>query len=98
MTTTRFDTSLTIGEKQNIKIGVILDPVLAVFHDFGLTFFLHNVPFVLLKMSKNAFYMVVRLPQRLKSTFFEIFSSLHWPLAFVAALFEKVSKNIDCSL
>ena len=50
------------------------------FHDFGLTFFLHNVFFVVLKMSKNAFCVVARLPQRLKSTFFEKFSSLRWPL------------------
>ena len=46
------------------------------FHDFGLTFFLHNVIFALLKMSKNVFWVVARLPQRLKSTFFGIFSSL----------------------
>ena len=31
-------------------------------------------------MSKNVFGVVARLPQRLKSTFFEKFSSLHWPL------------------
>ena len=47
------------------------------FHDFDLTFF---SVFVLLKMSKNVFWVVARLPQRLKSTFFEIFSSLHWSL------------------
>ena len=45
------------------------------FHDFGLTFFSINVFFVLLKMSKNVFWVVARLPQRLKSTFFEIFSN-----------------------
>ena len=47
--------------KAKYLIGVILDPVLSVFHDFGLTFFLHiNVFFVLLKVSKNAFYVVAR--------------------------------------
>ena len=50
------------------------------FHDFGLTFFLHNVSCSLFKMSKNVFWVVARLPQRLKSTFFEIFSSLRWAL------------------
>ena len=35
------------------------------FHDFGLT----------LKTSKNMFWVVARLPQRLKSMFFEIFSN-----------------------
>ena len=40
------------------------------FQDFGLTFF---SVFVLLKMLKNVFWVVARLPQRLKSTFFEIF-------------------------
>ena len=44
------------------------------FHDFGRTFF---SVFELLKMSKNVFLGgIARLPQRLKSTFFEIFSSL----------------------
>ena len=49
-----------------------------------------------LKMSKNVFCVVARLPQRLKSMFFEIFSSLRWPLrdSFV----RKFSKNIDFSL
>ena len=55
------------------------------FHDFGLTFFLHNVFFVLLKMSKNVFWVVARLPQRLKSTFFEIFSN-------------GAARNVDFSL
>ena len=44
-------------------------------HGFGLTFFSINVFFVLLKMSKNVFWVVARLPQRLKSTFFENFSN-----------------------
>ena len=45
------------------------------FYDFGLTFFSINVFFVLLKMSKSVFWVVARLPQRLKSTFFDIFSN-----------------------
>ena len=48
------------------------------FHDFGLTFFSPYCVFALLKMSKNVFWVVARLHQRLKSTFLEIFSSLYW--------------------
>ena len=80
---------LDYREKAKYLIGVILDPVLAVFHDFGLTFFLHIVFFVLLKMSKNAFWVVAGLPQRLKSGLYEIYSSLRWPFC---------SKTIDLSL
>ena len=39
--------------KAKYLIGIVLSPVLADFHDFDLTFFLHNVFFVLLKMSKK---------------------------------------------
>ena len=63
------------------------------FYDFGLTFFSINVFFVLLKMSKNVFWVVARLPQRLKSTFFEIFSSLYWPI-----LGRSVRKNFKKTL
>ena len=42
-----------------------------------------------LKMSKNVLLVVARLPQRLKSTFFEIFSHS------AAAPFENFSKNVD---
>ena len=63
------------------------------FHDFGLTFFPYCV-FALLKMSKNGFWVVARLPQRLKSTFLEIFSSLRrWPL-LGAAPFKKFQKTL----
>ena len=47
------------------------------FHDFGHTFF---SVFALLKMSKNVFWVVARLPQILKSTFFEILFFTPGPL------------------
>ena len=43
------------GKSKIFKIGLILYIVLAVFHEFGLTFLLHNGFFLLLKMSKNVF-------------------------------------------
>ena len=56
------------------------DATLCDFHDFGLTFFLHIVFLYFWKCQKMCFGWLHNLPQRLKSTFFEIFSSLHWPL------------------
>ena len=47
-------------------------------------------------MSKNVFWVVARLPQRLKSTLFEIFSILRVP--FGHPPFEKISNNVDFSL
>ena len=41
-------------------------------------------------------HVVARLPQRLKSTLIEIFSSLHVP--FGHPPFEKISNNVDFSL
>jgi hypothetical protein len=47
-------------------------------------------------MSKNVLWVVARLPQRLKSMFFEKIS--HSAGTFVTASFEKISKNVDFSL
>ena len=54
-------------------------------------FFSINVVFVLLKMSKNMFWVVARLSQRLKSTFFEIFSSLR--VSFRDPPLKNISKH-----
>ena len=54
------------------------------FHDFGLTFF---SVFVLLKMSKNVFWVVARLPQRLKSTFLKNFLHSGSPSATLQSKF-----------
>ena len=62
------------------------------FHDFGLTFFLHNVFFVLLTMSKNVLWVVARLSQRLFWNFIFI------PLAPSGSLHSKFLKNVDFSL
>ena len=43
-------------------------------------------------MSKSVFCVVARLPHRLKSTLFEIFSHSAGP--FGAAPFEKISNNV----
>ena len=42
---------------------------------------------------KNVFWVVARLPQRLKSMFFEIFISLRWPLRS-----HSVQKNLKKTL
>ena len=47
-------------------------------------------------MSKKLFWVVARLPQRLKSTIFEIFSHSAGP--FRAGPFEKIPKSVDFSL
>ena len=45
---------------------------------------------------KSGFWVVALLPQRLKSTLFEIFFSLRWLLG--AAQFKKISNKVDFSL
>ena len=46
--------------------------------------------------NQKCVWVVAKLPQRLKSTLFEIFS--HYADPFVTAQFEKISKNVDFSL
>ena len=50
---------------------------------------------VSLENVKNVFWVVAQLPQRLKSTLFEIFSHSAGP--FVAAPFEKVTNNVEAN-
>ena len=56
-------------------------------------FFSINVFFVHLKMSKYVFWVVARLPQRLKSKFFEIFSSLQCGPIGIAAPLKNFKKR-----
>ena len=51
---------------------------------------------VSLENVKKYSHVVARLPQRLKSTLFEIFSTLRVP--FGHPPFEKISNNVDFSL
>ena len=74
--------------KHTRRTGTMCD-----FLDFGLTFF-----------SIMCILVVARLPQRLKSTFFErpkltfLKFFLHFACPFGAAPFEKISKNVNFSL
>ena len=43
------------------------------FHEFGLTLFFSIMCFCTFENVKNVFWVVARLPQRLKSTFFKFF-------------------------
>ena len=78
-------------------MGVILDPVLADFHDIGLTLFLHICVFFTFENVENAFWVIAQLPQRLKPMFFK--KNFFTPMAPLGLLrLKKLKKNIDFSL